>query len=105
MVRKVVFVLALISTLLVSCNETEQYHARRAYLCNPEQSEGVLRFIQDNLLSANNMSDEEMEDVIIELKRTAILLKCRQVIVKVGRHGAILYEDLEKADDESLFLY
>lgn len=48
------------------------------YVCNCEEAKRAADFVATNLKASNNMSDEEMEDVIIELRRTGILLNCHQ---------------------------
>ena len=84
----------LIATLLVSitmllftnCIEPdERENVRVETVCNCKQSEKVAEFIKSSIKNANNMSDEEMEDVISELRYTAIKIYCPQKNVKAIR--------------------
>lgn len=63
-------IIILVSVLMFSC-ETDRY------VCNCEEKEKVTEFLNKNISASNNMSDEEMEDVIIELKRTAVEINCQ----------------------------
>lgn len=62
---------------------------RKCYSCDEEQKKAVQEFITANTKSANNMSDEEMEDVIIELRETAIKTICNQKYMQVDGNGNI----------------
>ncbi len=67
-------------------------------VCTCEAREKMSDFISKNMRSANNMSDEEMEDVIKELKNTAIVLFCDQKnlpAVNKGGHISLLAEEVE----------
>jgi predicted peroxiredoxin len=63
-----------------------------------EQSEGLLvaDFVSKNIKSANNMSDEEMEDVISELRKTGIKLYCKQSFVPCNWDNRIIWEKVKK---------
>jgi len=50
----------------------------KAYACNSEQRKEMSQFLKESIKSANNMSDEEMEDVIRELENVAIKTHCTQ---------------------------
>lgn len=52
-----------------------------AFVCDCQQKKQVLNFLTTNLQAANNMSDEEMEDVISELTKTAVAMNCQQRLV------------------------
>lgn len=58
-----------------SCNRTYE-----AYLpvCSCIESEKASEFVRKSILNSNNMSDEEMEDVISQLHKTAIALHCKK---------------------------
>ena len=57
--------------LLSSCEED-----RVSYCGTEETSEKIAAFMTENIKEANNMSDEEMEDVVSELYRSAIKIYC-----------------------------
>ena len=88
---KRIFLLIIIALVFVAC-ET-RYDIVFRHVCNCEQKEKVLEFISDNLEAANNKSDEEMEDVIQELRATAILLTCEQRQFKKTFGGTIIIEE------------
>lgn len=73
------------SLLLISCNRNST-----AFVLNEEREEKIGTFILQGTKFGNNMSDEEMEDVIIELRRTAIKLYCPEVPVIVDKDNIIL---------------
>jgi len=47
-------------------------------VCTCEQQERVAEFVSDNIAASNNMSDEEMEDVISQLAKTGATAFCDQ---------------------------
>lgn len=53
-------------------HDTERY----GWVCTKEQKTQVQKFISDNIKGANNMSDEEMEDVIDALYRNGVKTIC-----------------------------
>lgn len=67
--------IAAVSCFLLSCS-FERKASR--WVCNCEQREKIAVFISSNMKDANNMSDEEMEDVISELTKTAVMINCNQ---------------------------
>ncbi len=68
----------IIALVMFSCDTTPQEIKDRACGCSPIQRKKVTEFIQNSIRSANNMSDEEMEDVIIQLERTGVRTFCSQ---------------------------
>lgn len=44
--------------------------------CNCEQQKAAAEWVGSHIADANNQSDEEMEDVIDQLQKTAIQLHC-----------------------------
>lgn len=77
---------------LFSCEEG----TTRCFVCNREQSEKVAEFVSDKIKDSNNMADEEMEDVIRELKKTAISLYCKQKFVETDWNDQVIYNKLDK---------
>lgn len=69
--------LILITLLVWSCGSKQDDR----YVCTCEENKEASAFVERNIKAANNMSDEEMEDVIKELTRTAIKFKCHQEVV------------------------
>ena len=66
---------------MVSCgNRTVK---ENIYVCNCEQQKLASKFVSDNIKNANNMSDEEMEEVVHQLERTSIRLNCPKKRVTV----------------------
>lgn len=83
-----------LATLLMSCGSKQLGR----FVCNCEQRENIELFVTSNIKSANNMSDEEMEDVIAELTRTGIKLHCDFKPVWIQGDG---YIDFEKQKIDS----
>lgn len=73
----------IISTLLVSCDHPTK---TLVYACDCEQQKKVALDIKESIKNANNMSDEEMEDVIIQLEHTFIKVNCGQRMIDAVRH-------------------
>lgn len=61
--------------------------------CTPEQRKDVAEFVESLLLDANNRSDEEMEDVIIQLETTGKACLCSRQILLTDGQGYIDYGD------------
>jgi hypothetical protein len=70
---------------LSSCGDTVD----KCYACDEQQKKSVQEFITMNTKSSNNMSDEEMEDVIKELRETAIKTICNQKYMNISHDGEI----------------
>ncbi|MBK7362699.1 MAG: hypothetical protein IPJ01_10425 [Micavibrio sp.] len=87
--KKQILILIVLSGLLnFSCdngNSNGNESIRAEYVCNCKQIEKVSEFIQTSIKNANNMSDEEMEDVIQELHRTAVKVNCQKKNIKAKR--------------------
>lgn len=64
--------------LCFSCGPKRQ----EVYVCTCAQRDSVKNFVERNIKPANNMADEEMEDVINELFRTGISLHCQKRIIE-----------------------
>lgn len=88
--KKQILILIVLSGLLnFSCdnrNSNGGESTRVEYVCNCKQVEKVSQFIQTSIKNANNMSDEEMEDVIEELHRTAVKVNCEKKNIKAIRN-------------------
>jgi len=78
-----VFTYALLAVLLFpSCGSKQ---ASR-FVCNCEQQKQLQSFVKESIKPSNNMSEEEMEDVIRQLRIDGIKVFCKQrpVWVKYG---------------------
>ena len=74
-------------SLLSSCSvEPSQ---RLEWVCSCQEQVKIVDFISSNIKSANNMSDEEVEDVIVELRRTGIKVHCKQKMIDIDGYGHI----------------
>lgn len=84
---KKIIMLLLVSSmvLMTNCEPAESESVKAETVCNCEQRDKVASFIQSSIKNANNMSDEEMEDVISELRKTAIRIYCPQKNVRAIR--------------------
>lgn len=75
----------------------------RVTICTCEQLEKVGKFVTDNIQSANNMSDEEMEDVITQLEDTGMKIYCQQRTIEINHHGNPDWEVVKLDSCESYF--
>lgn len=83
---------------IVSC---DQRIKENIYVCDCEQQKLASKFVSDNMKNANNMSDEEMEDVISQLERTGVKLNCskkRMSVVKTSAGDVIDVIGLKKGE-------
>jgi hypothetical protein len=67
----------------VGCSNPSQ---RRVYACDCKQMSEVSKNIKESIANANNKSDEEMEDVIMQLERTFVRVNCTQRMVDGIQH-------------------
>lgn len=99
---KKLILLLLIGVFFISCNSREIESAPRTVdVCNCEEKEKLQQFINAQIIKAsNNMSDEEMEDVIRELKYTGIDIYCKKktLYFYVIDHEGVLDESKVKLD-------
>ena len=63
-------------------------HNASRWVCNCDQRQKIASFISSNIKDANNMSYEEMEDVIYELRRTAVMINCNQKDGVLAHNGS-----------------
>ena len=91
----------LLCLVLFSCSDKQI----RCYVCDEQQRLQVADFVSKNVKGANNMSDEEMEDVISELRDTGIKLYCRQEFVPTSWNGDILYDKIQKDSLQTYYPY
>jgi len=78
-----IIILLLMSTIGVGCSHPTQ---RRVYACDCKQMAEVSKNIKESIGNANNKSDEEMEDVILQLERTFVRTNCSQRMVDGIQH-------------------
>ena len=75
----------ILSALFSGCDGIQ--HTR--FVCNCEEQKQLQLFVKESIKPANNMSDEEMEDVINQLRRDGIMIYCNQKPVCVNHEGEI----------------
>lgn len=85
---------------LASCNK-ERY--KNIYTCTCDEQKRANEFVQSSIKSANNMSDEEMEDVIHQLERTSIHLNCHQRRMKVITNEGYIIDVLDAKEGEIIY--
>lgn len=96
---KLKYLILLISILLSSCSKTEYENKyRREVVCNCEEREELKQFIQSSIKNANNMSDEEMEDVISELRHTGCRVICHEKLFITKDNGMEIDWNKNKLD-------
>lgn len=77
---------------MIFCASCVNDRQRLRFVCTCDQMDEVQDFIKVTIKDANNMADEEMEDVISELKRTAIQTNCSQRLIWLDNRGWFLPE-------------
>lgn len=95
------------SVLFISCGEPPESKPTmmECYICNANEKEKVANFLTKNIGPANNKSDEEMEDVIYELRKSAVKLYCRQIMAESDGNFGIDINKINKKADETIFDY
>ena len=71
-------------------------------MCSCQEKERVLEFVTDNIKAANNMSDEEMEDIIRQLEKTGVKIICHKEMLWQSKGGIIDWE-INKLDSCQTF--
>jgi hypothetical protein len=79
------FVGTLLAVTLFSCDSSQQTR----FVCNCEEQKQLQAFVKESIKPANNMSDEEMEDVINQLRQDGIRLYCKSKPVWLKHGGEI----------------
>jgi hypothetical protein len=82
--KKIIPILLLI-TIVTACEngkEEIKYQMEPCIVCDSTELANARSFVSDNVKNANNMSDEEMEDVIEELTTSGLKLSCRRLPLK-----------------------
>ncbi len=72
------------------------------YVCSCEQQARAASFVKETIKEANNMSDEEMEDVISQLERTSVRLHCSQKMVEYPIDS---YQPLQVDSCQTIYRY
>lgn len=98
--KKIILIAFCIS--LISCSETRK---EKAYGCTMKQKKELTDFLKTSIKDANNMSDEEMEDVIWQLERTGVHMFCSQYEVDVYHDGDRMPVIMTKNDTLNFYLY
>jgi len=79
------FACVLLSVVLSGCGTEQQTR----FVCDCEQQKQLQTFVKESIKPSNNMSDEEMEDVINQLRKDGIKIYCKQKPVWVKYGGEI----------------
>jgi len=78
----------LLCLVFTACSDgSNDYKEVQRTFCTCDEREKMAEWLTDNMQKANNMSDEEMEDVIRQLQRTAVFMFCHTKNVKVNKYG------------------
>lgn len=88
--------------VICSCNSNSVPADR--YVCNCKEKEKLQEYVANSIKNANNMSDEEMEDVLQELRTGGIKMYCRQkqVFVFPDSYGKIDWQKTKLDSCESI---
>ena len=79
------FASVLLAVVLSSCEGSQETR----FVCDCEQQKKLQTFVKESIKPSNNMSDEEMEDVINQLRKDGIKIFCQQKPVWVKYGGGI----------------
>lgn len=98
----------MVMLIIVGCSNEQQQpktFKRLMRVCTCEQQAKAANFMKETIKQANNMSDEEMEDVIYQLEQTAVRLHCPQKLMKYPQHENGLNEPLNLDSCETVYNY
>lgn len=101
--KKLLGLMLILSCVVIcSCNNDSQPADK--YVCNCEEKAKLQEYVANSIKSANNMSDEEMEDVLAELRTGGIKMFCRQkqVYVFPNEFGKIDWQKTKLDSCESI---
>lgn len=73
----------LMALTVIACSQPGQ---KRVYACDCNQRAKVAQDVKESIKNANNMSDEEMEDVIRQLEQTYVRMHCGERMVNGMQH-------------------
>lgn len=97
-----------ISVAAFSCNQSAQSEStsyqKNLYVCDCEQKDKLETYLRESIADANNMSDEEMEDVIHQLRVDGYQTFCQLQPVWVKKTGEANWEwevDFQKEKQDS----
>lgn len=99
-------ILLLIGVFIFTSCDFPKYESHKldtAYVCNCKEKEKLEQFLSNTIKDANNMSDEEMEDVIPELRSSGVKTFCSQRLVHYKRTGDYWEVDFKKYQKDSCF--
>ena len=86
--RNILYTLIL-TVLLASCGT----RSVPDWFCYCDEQREIAEFISKNTKSSNNMSDEEMEDVILQLRKEGVKSFCHQKMVVKSRGDMVVNWD------------
>lgn len=96
------FLYAFLTLLLFTACSNEP---KMKTVCDCEQKQQVIEWVGDHIKDSNNMADEEMEDVIYRLERTATKSLCSDKLFWCDSHGYIDWEDARNKLDSCETVY
>lgn len=79
------FLYLLLVITVSSCGSSQETR----FVCDCEQQKQLQTFVKESIKPSNNMSDEEMEDVINQLRKDGIRIFCQQKPVWLKYGGEI----------------
>lgn len=79
------FACLLLGLMFLSCENSQETR----FVCNCEEQKQLQFFVKESIKPSNNMSDEEMEDVINQLRKDGIRIFCKQKPVWIKHDGEI----------------
>ena len=88
------FAYVLLSAILSSCGGSTE---TTGYICDCDERKQLQSFVKESIQPANNMNDEEMEDVIRQLRIDGIKIFCKQKPVWIKRGNQVDWTK-QKAD-------
>ena len=100
-----IFVIFVTLFTFTSCEfpKAEEHKLSPGYVCNCNEKERLEQFLTNTIKDANNMSDEEMEDVIPQLRSSGVKTFCSQRLLHYKRTGDYWEVDLSKYKNDSCF--
>ncbi len=94
----------LLCLVFTACSDgSNEYKEVQRTFCTCDERERMAEWLTDNMQKANNMSDEEMEDVIRQLQETAVFMFCHTKNVKVNKYGTYDFKSFKLDSCEVMY--
>lgn len=95
------YTILILCLLIIGCGRKESMRN----VCPCGSREKIADFVKSSIKDANNMSDEEMEDVVRQLHSTAINIYCPLKVVQTSYDNEVIYTKLDSCEFVQYYRY